>query len=124
MENIVLIVALALIIVGAVAVIAKRRGRKGCCGSAGSYKPRKKKLPQVIATRVFPVEGMHCENCANRVTMAVNDIPDVAGVVNLKQGTLTVSYSREVPDSLLRERLQRLGYRLLDSRDGTDQHIG
>lgn len=110
MDNILIILITGLIIGAAVAVLWKRRGQKGCCGSTGSHRPRKKKLNTVAFTHVFAVEGMHCENCANRVTEIVNDIPDVAGVVDLKKGTLTVSYAREVPDCLIRERLRRHGY--------------
>ena len=35
---------------------------------------------------------MHCEKRSDRVTEAVNDIPGVSGVVNLKKGIVTVSY--------------------------------
>lgn len=86
------------------------RGKRGCCGSSGDYKARKKKLKHVIATKTFRVDGMHCEKCSNRVMEVVNDIDHVAGIVDLKQGTVTVSYEREVPDELIRTRIERLGY--------------
>lgn len=62
MENLVILGILAVIAAGVITVLVKRSGRKGCCGSS-DYKPRKKKLKQVIATKVFTVEGMHCEKC-------------------------------------------------------------
>ena len=110
MENTVIIGILLVIAFFAIRTIVKRKGRKGCCGSGSDYKPRKKKLKNVIATKVFAVDGMHCEKCANRVTEVVNDIPGVAGVVNLKKGTVTVSYEQEVPDEQIRAKLQRVGY--------------
>ena len=109
MENAIIIGIMLIITVSAVVTVIKRRGRKGCCGSS-DYKPRKKKLHGVIATKTFRVDGMHCEKCANRVTEAVNDIPGVAGVVNLKQGTVTVSYEREVPDGQIKAAIERVGY--------------
>lgn len=112
MENWIIGAVVVLIAGSAVAVLWSRRGRKGCCGSGGSHKPRKKKLRNVISTRIFPVEGMHCDNCANRVTEIINDIPGAAGVVDLKKGVVTVSCDREVPEALLRERLARHGYTL------------
>lgn len=111
MENLVILGILAVIAAGVIAVLVKRSGRKGCCGSS-DYKPRKKKLKQVIATKVFTVEGMHCEKCSNRVMEVVNDIPGVAGVVNLKQGIVTVSYEREVPDTKIKANIERVGYRV------------
>lgn len=110
MENYMIIGILALLAVIAIGTLVKRSGRKGCCGSGSDYKPRKKKLKKVIATKVFTVEGMHCEKCSNRVTEVVNDIPGAAGVVNLKKGIVTVSYEQEVADDLIKARIERQGY--------------
>ena len=110
MENGMIIGMIALIVLFAVWTIVRRKGRKGCCGSTRDYKPRKKKLKNVIATKTFKVDGMHCEKCAGRVMESVNDLPGTAGVVDLKKGTVTVSYEREVPDEQIKARIERLGY--------------
>ena len=110
MENYIIIGIIIVIVFFAVRTIVKRKGRKGCCGSSGDYKPRKKKLKNVIATKVFVVDGMHCEKCANRVTEVVNDIPGAAGVVELKKGIVTVSYEQEVADEQIRAAIERVGY--------------
>lgn len=110
MENAIILGILLVVLVGAIVTLIKRAGRRGCCGSSGDYKPRKKKLKNVIAAKVFVVDGMHCEKCAGRVTEAVNDIPGVAGAVNLKKGIVTVSYEREVPDGQIRAAIERVGY--------------
>lgn len=110
MQDYIVIGILLLIAAAAIATLVKRSGRKGCCGSGSDYKPRKKKLERVIAVKVFAVEGMHCERCANRVTEVVNDIPGVAAVVNLKKGTVTVSYAQAVPDAQIKARIERVGY--------------
>ncbi len=116
MENYIIIGIIIVIVFFAVRTIVKRKGRKGCCGSGSDYKPRKKKLQAVIATKVFVVDGMHCEKCANRVTEVVNDIPDVAGVVDLKKGIVTVSYEQKVPDEQIKERIERVGYTVKEIR--------
>ena len=110
MDDYIIIGVIALIALVAIGTIVKRKGRKGCCGSGSDYKPRKKKLKNVIATKTFKVDGMHCEKCSNRVTEAVNDIPGVAGTVNLKTGIVTVSYEQDVPDEQIKARIQRHGY--------------
>ncbi len=110
MENYIVIGIILLIALAAVGTLIKRSGRKGCCASGSDYTPRKKKLENVIASKVFAVEGMHCEKCANRVTEVVNDIPGVAGVVNLKRGIVTVSYAQPVPDEQIKARIERAGY--------------
>lgn len=116
MENYIVIGIIALIGLAAVGTLIKRAGRKGCCSSGSDCKPRKKKLDKVIAAKVFAVDGMHCEKCANRVTEVVNDIPGVAGTVNLKKGTVTVSYSQTVPDELIKARIERVGYKVTGIR--------
>lgn len=110
MKNYIVIGIILLISLAAVCTLIKRSGRKGCCGGASGYKPRKKKLEKVIATKVFAVEGMRCEKCANRVTEVVNDIPGVAGMVNLKKGIVMVSYAQPVPDEQIKARIERAGY--------------
>lgn len=114
MENYIVIVILVFIAAVAIGTIVKRKGRKGCCGSGSDYKPRRKKLKNVIATKTFKVDGMHCEKCSNRVTEAVNDILGVAGIVNLKKGIVTVSYEQEVPDEQIKARIERHGYTLTE----------
>ena len=110
MEDLILIGVIAAIALAAIGTMVKRAGRKGCCSSGSDYKPRKKKLANVIAKKTFRVDGMHCEKCSNRVTEVVNDIPHVAGVVDLKKGIVTVSYEEDVPDELIRARIERVGY--------------
>lgn len=110
MENYIVIGILAVIGLAVIGTLVKRAGRKGCCGSSGGYRPRKKKLKNVMATKVFTVDGMHCEKCSGRVMEVVNDIPGVAGIVDLKKGTVTVSYEHEVPDELIRAKIERVGY--------------
>ena len=116
MENYIIIGIIIVIAFFAVRTIVKRKGRKGCCGSGSDYKPRKKKLKNVLVTRVFLVDGMHCEKCANRVTEVVNDIPGAAGVVDLKKGIVTVSYEQEVADEQIKAKIERVGYTVTEIR--------
>ena len=116
MQNYIIIGIIIVIAFFAVRTIVKRKGHKGCCGSGSDYKPRKKKLKNVIATKVFLVDGMHCEKCANRVTEVVNDIPGTSGVVDLKKGIVTVSYEQEVPDEQIKAKIERVGYTVTEIR--------
>ena len=116
MEDVIILGILLMILLGAIVTLAKRSERKGCCSSGSDYKPRKKKLKNVIDTKVFVVGGMHCEKCANRVTEVVNDIPGVAGVVDLKKGIATVSYEKDIPDGQIRASIERVGYTVKEIR--------
>ena len=116
MENYMIVGIIIVIAFFAIRTIVKRKGRKGCCGSGSDYKPKRKKLKNVITTKVFAVDGMHCEKCSGRVTEVVNDIPGVAGVVDLKKGIVTVSYEQEVPDEQIKARIERVGYTVTEIR--------
>lgn len=112
MVNVILILLLAAVFaIGFVSSFRHFRGQGGCCGGGG-YRPRKKKLSNVIGRKCFTVEGMHCEHCKTRVEEAVNDIHGVAGQVELKKGELTVSYAEPVEDETIKARIERVGYRV------------
>lgn len=118
MENVIIIGLLVLaVVVGVGSAIKHFKGEGGCCGGGGSYKPRKKKLEKIVATKVFKVGGMNCEHCQNRVTEVINDIPGVAAVVDLKKAQTTISYEMDVADEVIRAKVERAGYTL-------DEQIG
>lgn len=110
MENYIIVAIIVVAVAfGVYSAVKHFKGKSGCCGS-GDYKPRKKKLSNVIYQKIFVVEGMHCEHCKNRVEEVVNDIKGVAGTVDLKKGELTVSYAENVDDQLLKSRIEKAGY--------------
>lgn len=110
MGDIIIVAILLIVIAIAIEPIKKHlKGQGGCCGGS-SYKPRKKKLEQVIGKKEFHIEGMHCENCSNRVTEKINDIPGVSAEVKLKKNLAIVSYAREVDDAVVIEKIKQAGY--------------
>lgn len=114
MEEYIIIAILALAVgFGIVSTIKHFKGQGGCCGG-GSYKPKKKRLKNVIYQKTFKVEGMHCNNCKYRVEEVVNDMKWLAGTVNLKKGELTVSYAEEVADEVIKTRIEKAGYKVTE----------
>lgn len=110
MDNFIIIAIIgAVVVIGIFSTIKHFKGKGGCCGSS-DYKPKKKKLANVIYTKSFTVEGMHCERCKARVEEIVNDIKGVSGKVDLKKGILTVSYAQDVDDETIKMRIERAGY--------------
>lgn len=110
MENLIIILIIVVIAVFAArSAVGHFRGQGGCCGG-GDYKPKRKKLENVLYTKNFKVEGMSCEHCKNRVEEVVNDVCGIAGKVDLKKGILAVSYTDDVGDELIKEKVERAGY--------------
>ena len=102
MENAIILVLLALAVaVGIWYTVRHFKGKGGCCGGGG-YRPRKKKLSQVIGQKTFRVEE------------AVNDLHGVACRADWKKGLLTVSYAEAVENDRIKEKVERAGYHVTE----------
>lgn len=113
-----IIIAILLVIVLFAVFRAKKHFKGGgCCGSgSGTIRDKKKLSAPKLGEKTLRIDGMHCENCEIRVENALGRIPDVAAKVRFKKGTAVVSYSAEVPDSLLKRTVEDLGYRVTEIR--------
>lgn len=110
MEDFIIVVILAvLLVVGVYFTIKHFKGQSSCCGGGNTY-ISKKKLKKVIAKRTFLVEGMTCENCVARVTNAINDIEGLAAKVSLKKKEVVVSMEQEVDENIIRAAIEKAGY--------------
>ncbi|MBR2916570.1 MAG: heavy-metal-associated domain-containing protein [Clostridia bacterium] len=67
--------------------------------------------------KIFSVSGMGCKHCKNKVEEIVGGISGVSGKVNLKKGELLVKYEEEVPDSLIKEKVEEAGYTVTDIKE-------
>lgn len=112
MENIIILLILAVIVaIGIRSSIKHFKGEGGCCGGSSEKRP-KKKLDHVIKKRVFIVEGMTCEHCRNRVERSINEIDGAAAKVNLGRKEAVISLEKEVSDEVLRAAIENAGYQV------------
>ena len=117
MENYSIVGILLVIVVVAILRVKKHFSGGGCCGSGSNTIRDKKTLTEPkIGEKVLTVEGMHCENCEIRVENALNRLDGVVCKVNLKKKTAAVSYSAEVSDELLKQTVEKLGYKVTGIR--------
>ena len=110
-----MIIIAILVIIIAVALIHSRKHFRGggCCGSGSNTIRLKKKLTEPkLGEKILMVEGMRCENCEIRVENALNRLDGVVCRVNLRRKTAVVSYSREVSNELLKDTVEKLGYKV------------
>lgn len=110
MENYIIGAILIVVIILCVRSGTKHfRGQGSCCGGS-TYKARRKKLRTVVCKKTIPVEGMSCQNCANRVMEAVNAIDGASAVVHLKRGVVVVSMDRSIDDAVIESAIEKAGY--------------
>lgn len=94
------------------------KGEGACCGggsgSVKTKKPKKKMLDgPVIGRYTVRISGMHCQNCVNSVTSALNAIVGVSAKVSLKGGSAEVSYDREVDEAELKQAVEKAGFKVV-----------
>lgn len=111
MENLIILLILA-----AVVLLGLRHARKhfqggGCCGSGSNTIRTHKELTEPkIGEKVLQIEGMRCENCQARVENALNRLDGVACTVNLRKKLARVRYSTPIADEVLKQAVETLGY--------------
>lgn len=119
MENVIIILILVVLFSFAVKNSIKHfKGEGACCGggsgSVRTKKPKKKKLDgPVIGKRTIEVSGMHCRNCVNSVTRALNSIDGVAAKVSLRDSRADVLLDRMVDENDLRHAVEGAGFKVI-----------
>lgn len=63
--------------------------------------------------KIIEIEGMHCEGCVNRVTNVLSSIPGVKKCdVSLEDKKANLILSKEIDDSVFRERIESIGFQM------------
>ncbi len=111
MSNVILVaILLVAVVFGIKEIIKHARGGGDCCGGS-SPSPKKKKLEgQILRKYIIRINGMHCQNCANVVTEAINSIDGVSARVSYKKKTAKVYCNREINVSEIEDAIRKRGY--------------
>lgn len=115
MENYIIIAILVVaVLVGLHSARKHFKGEGGCCGGGGGEPKVKKKTLQdpVVAVKTIYIEGMHCENCKNRVQRQINQLDGAVAKVNLRKHVAVVSMSREISDEELKHVVEAADYKV------------
>lgn len=116
MADIIIILIVAVLLFFAVkGSIRHFRGEGSCCGGGSplaSSGPRKLDGP-VQARRIIRIDGMHCQNCAERVRRAIEAVDGVSVRVDLKSGIASVDMDRNVEDHRLKKAVEEAGYKVV-----------
>ena len=117
-DTIIILVVVMILIFALKGSIRHFRGEGACCGGgSGSVKTKKAKKKTldgpVTGQRTIRISGMHCRNCANSVTNALNAIDGVSAKVRLKDNTAEVSFDRTVDDAELKQAVEKAGFEVI-----------
>lgn len=110
---IILAVMVLIILYSVISSVKHFKGEGGCCGGGDSEREiRPARLDHVIKIRTMSIQGMKCKNCAIRIQNALNSNDHISARVNYKKQTAVIRMDEEVDDSILRNIVQKLGYRV------------
>ena len=116
MSSLLILVLIAVVLVYAFkGSLQHFRGQGGCCGGGMQVKAKRERKflrHRPLGKCRMQIIGMHCPNCATRVSNALNELDGVAARVNLHSGTATVSYDRPVTDDELKRAVWGAGYQV------------
>ena len=110
--SVVIVLILLVIVFFAVkSSVSHFKGDGGCCGGGGGTLPDYKELDgaKIGEMKVF-IDGMHCENCKNRVERAINGIDGAVAHVDLKKKVAVVSYDRAIDAEQVKAAVENAGY--------------
>ena len=114
MTDLIISIVIAVLIVAGVIYTRKHFKRQsGCCGVGGEYISRKK-LKNIVAKKVFVVDGMTCEKCKARIERYLNDMSGVAATAHVKKQEVTVSMAKQYSDDEITAVIEKAGFKVLE----------
>ena len=119
MVNAIILVVLVVLFAFAVKHSIKHfKGEGACCGGGSgtvkTKKPKKKKLAgPVVGKRTIKISGMHCQNCDNSVTRALDGMDGVVAKVSLRDSSAKVLLDRMVDEKDLKRAVEEAGFRVV-----------
>ena len=116
-DAIIILVVVIILIFALKGSIKHFKGEGACCGGSGSVKTKKAKKKTldgpVVGRRTIRISGMHCQNCVNSVTNALNSIDGVSAEVSLKDNCAEVACDRPVDDIDLKQAVEKAGFEVV-----------
>ena len=116
MANVIVLIIVAVLLLFALKGAIKHfKGEGSCCGGGSGSLPLEEKTLEnpVIGKKLVRISGMHCQNCADAVTKALDKIDSVSAKVSLKGKKAIVSYDSEVDEERLRKAVEDAGYQVV-----------
>ena len=104
--NWIAIVIIVIILIPAIRTTVKHmKGEGDCCGG-----PKKKMDGPKLRELTVHIEGMHCQNCKNRIEKHVNELDGVICKVKLNKKIAVVSLYKDVDESLIKDTIEKLDF--------------
>lgn len=113
----IIVILVVIVLIALKGSLKHYRGEGGCCGGVGEVKVKKQKLKHIFGKKEISIEGMKCDNCRRRIENGLNSMYMVNAKVDLGKKVAYINLGEEIPDKLLKEEVEKLGYKVADIRN-------
>ncbi len=113
-QNVIIIIVIAVILFMAVKSSIKHfKGEGSCCGGGGGdVLVNPKKLGSIVSVKKIGIEGMHCKHCSTRIQNVLNSMEGINAKVKLSRDLAIVKTDREIDDAVIFKAIEDLGYKV------------
>ena len=109
--NWIAIVIIVIILIPAIRTTVKHmKGEGDYCEGPKEKVPKKKMDGPKLRELTVHIEGMHCQNCKNRIEKHVNELDGVICKVKLNKKIAVVSLYKDVDESLIKDTIEKLDF--------------
>jgi len=109
---IIVVVLIVILIPAVISSIKHMKGEGACCGGPKEKVPKKRLPGKPRVVYKVEIEGMHCNNCKNRIEKYLNEIPGVVSSVKLSRNMGTVKVYDDTSESLIKETIEGLDFKV------------
>lgn len=110
-QTLLIVVILVIVLIPAITSTWKHmKGEGDCCGGPKEKTVKKKIDGPKLREITVHIEGMHCQNCKNRIEKHLDELDGVVAKVNLNKKTAVVSVYKEMDDSVIRDVIESLDF--------------
>ena len=89
-----------------------RKNRKDSCCATSTTASNKQLSDPILYTKIITIQGMHCDQCSQSIQQALNTIQGISSIVSYANENAIISYTKEVPDSIVIQKIEKLGYKV------------
>lgn len=88
------------------------KGKGPCCDASNIILASEKKIlnSPIIGEITLKITGMHCQNCINKITKAINSIDGLSTKVDLDLQEAVILYDRPFDKKRLYQVIEKSGY--------------
>lgn len=113
-QNLIIVLVLLVLLLPAIRIsIQHMKGEGSCCGGPKERAVKKKIAGTKLRTVKISIEGMHCQNCKNRIEKHLNELDGVVAKVNLSKKLVVVSVYKEIDDASICTMIESLDFKVV-----------